>query len=313
MAADNLIIVLVGGSSGTTHKQSKDLEMRLKALGIGDSNIQITDASGVLQIAAKLKVTDGTEPDEVTTKGQLDAVISALETDDSALQTLIESVNLRVDDHDDDISTLTTGLADEIADRTAADLALQDAFSGADDELQSSIDSVNTRVDGVDIDISDLQGSLAAILANNPGEETFTAGVGGQSTFTLTQFEIDADNSIYDVEAYIDGRRMLLDPAGALTKGFRKNSTTEIQFSEIVPEGKEVTFWKQGTSSAGSGGGGGSDLSAIVVDPRPAVNGDKSLGTATKAWGSVFIKDKADASVWELEIVNGTMQATLVE
>lgn len=339
MAAENLVIVLIGGPSGTTHKQSKDLEMQLKSLGIGTSNIQITDLAGVLQIAARLKVLDATEADDVATKGQLD--------------TAIATVSGNVGSAQGDITALTTSINSEIVDRTNADLNLQSQITSndtdianlqtetgtlqsqitandadiaqlqtdvsdeatariaADTSLSTGVTTLDGRVDGHDTSISSLQSSLTSIQNNKPKEETQTAGAGGQSVFTLASLSVDPDNTIYDIEAYIDGRRMLLDPAGGLTKGFRKNTATEIEFSETVPEGAEVTFWKQGTSSGG--GGGSTDLESIAVNPKPTVNGGNSLGDGVHAWSGVFLKDKNTADVWQLEVIDGVFQATLVE
>jgi len=133
-------------------------------------------------------------------------------------------------------------------------------FMGATDESDSDPDypssiSPSTVVDNGDpltTAIDKLNNELIAIIDNNPGKQSFTVGVGGQSVFNLTLFQVDPDNAIEDVECFIDGRWQPLCNVGDFSTGsFRKNSLTQVETAETVPEGKKVVFWKQGTSYGG--------------------------------------------------------------
>lgn len=96
-AIDTLIQILQGNKVGL--RQSKELEVWLKALGIGTSNIQVTDNAGVLEVAAKLKVQEGTAPGEVVTKNQLDTASGDLDDDVSAIDGRLTTVEGTLDGH----------------------------------------------------------------------------------------------------------------------------------------------------------------------------------------------------------------------
>ena len=160
------------------------------------------------------------------------------------------------------------------------------------DPLATAINKINT--------------SLAGILANNPVFEEFVVGVGGQSIFNLSAFTVDADNTKLDMIVFVDGRWQIPDILGGLTKSFRKNSTTQFELSETVPEGKTVIAWKQGTSSAS----GGTDLTNIPVDIQPDTAAARTVGTLAKPWNSLIVKDKANSDIWEIEVDGGVLQAT---
>jgi hypothetical protein len=94
------------------------------------------------------------------------------------------------------------------------------------------------------LEINDLQDTLAGILANKPDMERFIAGPGGQSTFTLTRFTVDPLNSIFDIYVFWNGRWQNISVIGDFSDGqFRKNSSTEIELAETIPEGEEVTVY----------------------------------------------------------------------
>lgn len=367
MSAANFRLKIIDLNTGKeSYKDSENVELLLKALGIEDIAFS-KFAAGVLEISAKLKVTDGDDATHVATKGQLDTAIAGVEgqlgTNTTNLQNQIDTLSGRADaleTHDGvldgqivALQAKDTSLDGDIAALQAADTALDgrvDALEthdgvldgqvaalqaadtvhdgqisdlqAADVAIDARVDSLETRADatddsinnlqvvdtGHDADIANLQSNLAAILANNPEEETFTVGVGGQSVFNLTAFAVDADNTKRDVEAYVDGRRILLDTTGGLTKGFRKNSTTQVETAETIPEGKEVTFYKQGTSATGVD----SDLTAITVSPRPSVDAALPLGTQANTWSGVYLKDTVTAQKYRLEIVSGGLQITEV-
>lgn len=328
-AIDTLIQILQGNKPG--YRQSKDLEVWLKALGIGTDNIQIQQsAPGVLEIVARLKVQDGAAADEATSKGQLDAATASLDGDVAALDGRVTAAEGTITDHETRIGTAEGTIADHESRLDAAEPVIADhesRLSTAEGTIathtgqianhegrittnEGDIAGHETRIDTAETEIDQLQADLATIESNNPDEENFVA-IAAQVLFTLTEFAVDADNSVRDAELFIDGRRQLqaIDGVFSATKTWRKNSTTEIEVAAAPGAGKVVTVYKQGTAVVV---GGGSDLANITIDPRPSVNGGNSLGTDTKAWASLKVKDKASAQVWEIEVNNGVLQAVTV-
>lgn len=150
-------------------------------------------------------------------------------------------------------------------------------FMGATDESDSDPNypsaEIVTQGSSLTTAIGALDNEVNAIVENNPGEQIFTA-TAGQSVFNLTQFQVDPDNTVYDVEVFVDGRRQTLDPAGTLTRGFRKNSLTQIELSEALPEGKEVVVWKQGTSYGGTSAPSAGNLWSDPMDASQIPNVD---------------------------------------
>lgn len=165
-------------------------------------------------------------------------------------------------------------------------------FMGATDESDSdpnypstsSPSTIVTQGDSLTKAISDLNGELIAVVTNNPGQEKFTVGVGGQTTFTLSTFILDPNNTILDLEVYIDGRRMLVDTTGGLGEDYRKISTTQFQFSFTVPEGRVVTAWKQGTSYGGLAAPTSGKLWSDPMDASQIPNADaaQDVGSASR-------------------------------
>lgn len=149
-----------------------------------------------------------------------------------------------------------------------------------------------------------------------PLEETI-ALVDGVTDYTLTLFTVNASNNVYDTQVWADGIYQPLNGAG--TEGFKKQSTTVLRLSEApsVPAGivKEIFVRKQGTGPGGGGGGGGSaDFSNIPVAPRPnsAGAGALDLGTLTRPWASVIMKDSVTNQVWQLTVTSGAIQAVQI-
>lgn len=288
--------------------ESEDTEIDFASLRIGVNKLTISelDADTVSLNGKKLRAASGTDAADFATIGQLG-------TAESGLQDQIDTHESRLDGIDTLDSTQNGRLtAIETLNSTQnGRLDGIDTLNSTQNGRLDGIDTLNTtqngRLDDTEADISSLQGDLATIEANNPAFETLLSA--GQTVFTATTLTWDASNTVLDIEVYINGRKYDVDASG-VTK-WKKTSTTALLFSFTVPASAEVTIWKQGTAVVVSGGGG-TDLSNIVVDPKPAVNAAVGLGTVTKAWKSVFLKDKATAQVWELEIVNGVLQATAV-
>jgi len=174
--------------------------------------------------------------------------------------------------------------------------------------------SFQTQISDNDTDIATLQGQYTAVLAtltdvlsNVPKEQSFVVGVGGQSIFTLTDFDFSATHTKIDIQVFENDRRIFQSQTGALDRDFRKVGTTQIETAYTVSEGAIVTVFRTGTSS-GSGLG---DFSNVAVNLEPILN-TLTIGTVSKPWQSVFIKDKTSNQVYEVEVVGGLFQVTLV-
>jgi hypothetical protein len=157
--------------------------------------------------------------------------------------------------------------------------------------------------------LSKLDASVNAIVTDIAKEEFQVVGVGGTTTFIATTIAWNVLNSIVDIQVFVDGRKQTQDVTGAGIQDYIKLSSTQIQFSYVVPEFARITVRDERTGGGG-GGGGATDLTNIIVDPQPDTNGNHALGTVAKGWKSVFLKDKVTAQVYELEIVSGVFQIT---
>ena len=154
------------------------------------------------------------------------------------------------------------------------------------------------------IDITTLQSYVASV----PIIETFPVGAGGQSVFDLTLFTVDASNTIFDVDYLIDGRWQLPSITGDFLDGgaVRKNSTTQVETAETVPEGKTFVVIKRTMS----GGSPLVDLTGITVDLGFIT--PKTVGTLERPAWSFILKDKVTADIWELEVRNGVFQVVKI-
>jgi hypothetical protein len=93
---------------------------------------------------------------------------------------------------------------------------------------------------------------------------------------------------------------------------FIKTSANTVQFSYTLPQYAKITARLERQYAGGGGGGFPLDLENIQVDIQPDLNGNHSVGSISKGWKSLFLKDKVTAQVYELEVVSGTLQATAV-
>jgi len=158
--------------------------------------------------------------------------------------------------------------------------------------------------------ISKLDAALNVIQSNAAQEENFTVGVGGQSVFTTTNIEFSASNAIPDIQVYVNGQKQIQAQDGVLNNAdFIKNTIQEIEFSYTVAENAIVTI-RQERTGAGGGLGASVDLENIVVNPAPFVNGNKTLGQETKAWGALYLKDTNSAQVYKIEMISGVFTIT---
>lgn len=111
--------------------------------------------------------------------------------------------------------------------------------------------SVNARLDILETvvathttEINNINDVLGSILANRPQIQRFIATAGGQSLFDLTEFVCNADNAIVDIYVFWNGRWQDPSVIGDFSDGsYRKNSTTQVEMAETIPEGEEITVY----------------------------------------------------------------------
>ena len=153
------------------------------------------------------------------------------------------------------------------------------------------------------IDIATLQ----AFVASLPLEQRFLVGAGGQSIFNLTAFSVDPSNAMFDVDYILDGRWQTQSVVGDFSDGaVRKNSSTQVETAEIVPEGKEFIVLKRTMT----GGAPLVDLTAITVNLGFVT--PHTVGTLARPAWSFILKDKVTADIWELEVRNGVFQVVKI-
>ena len=159
--------------------------------------------------------------------------------------------------------------------------------------------------------ISKLDNIIGAILNDNAREEYFPVGAGGETNFVASVLTWSTSHSIPDIQVFVNGVKMKQSPDGLAANGdFIKVDDNEIEFSYLIPEGALVTIRDERTG--GGGGGGGPDLNNITTNPAPVSNGAHSVGTVTKGWSGLYLKDTASAQVYRLDITAGVLNITAV-
>jgi len=150
--------------------------------------------------------------------------------------------------------------------------------------------------------------ALQAFMSSQPQQQKFIVGAGGQSVFNLTTFSVNASNTVFDVDYLIDGRWQTQSVTGDFLDGgaVKKNSTTQVQTAETVPEGKEFIVIKRTMS----GGDPLVDLEGITVNLGFIT--PKTVGTLLRPASSLILKDKVTADIWELEVSNGVFQVVKI-
>jgi len=149
--------------------------------------------------------------------------------------------------------------------------------------------------------------TLQAFVASLPLEQRFLVGPGGQSIFNLTAFSVDPSNALFDVDYILDGRWQTQSVIGDFSDGaVRKNSSTQVETAEVVPEGKEFVVLKRTMT----GGAPLVDLTAITVNLGFVT--PKTVGTLLRPAWSFILKDKVTADIWELEVRNGVFQVVKI-
>lgn len=136
-AVDTLIQILQGNKVGL--RESKELEVWFKALGVGTSNLQIKETAGVLEIVSKVKVQDGVAAGEVVTKGQLDSATSAGTAVTDALDGRLDTAEATLSGH------LDGGVSKH--DGTEIDYERVD---GSKVDIQASSDAMEAAINDLD-------------------------------------------------------------------------------------------------------------------------------------------------------------------
>jgi hypothetical protein len=150
------------------------------------------------------------------------------------------------------------------------------------------------------------------IFANAVKIQRYIATVGGQTTFDLNPlvFTVLDDNTELDADYYVNGRWQKQTITGDFADGaVRKNSLTQVETAEPVPEGQEFTVVRRTPNGGGGGGGGGggsTDLQNIAVDL--GFLSQNSVGTLAKPAGSVILRDEVTPDIWKLSVASGVLQ-----
>jgi hypothetical protein len=184
---------------------------------------------------------------------------------------------------------------------------LNDTHPEAISNLDAALDAEATARANGD---SNLQTQINAIVNDVAKEEdVLVTNPIGVTVATAPTMTWNVSNAVPDVSVFINGVKKILDQTGGLTKDWRKTSANSIEFSYTVPIDAVITFRDERT---GGGGGGGGDLENINVDIKPDTNGARAVGSVTRGWKYVFLKDTTSAQVYRLEVVSGVFQITPV-
>ena len=280
MIAQYLIKYLTASGRYTNHDPSNDVfEFKgVKINGVLFDDTNIVTVSGVNSMTAAIAAAEA----------DLNASIATLSAEVTAVS---GASSARDDSQDATIAANYTTLNNKI-----------DAVSGASSARDDSQDAT------IASNYSTLQGEITSILADRAKEERFEA-VSGQTTFTLSTIVFDPSTSVHDIEVFKNGLKMFQSETGSLAGvsggDFVKVGTNQVQFLYGLKDGDRVIVRDERT-------GGGVDLTDVTTDILPDASGVRNLGSATKAWEALYLKDAATAAIWELQVVSGTIQVTQV-
>jgi len=154
--------------------------------------------------------------------------------------------------------------------------------------------------------ISELDSQVNAILTDNPEEEDFIVGVGGQTIFTATTMNWNALNTVVDILVFVNGKKQKQDTTGGLTQDFRKNSTTQIEFSYTIPENARVTI-----HSVRTGGGGGSSVISVSGEWKVEYHTVTALEHTAKQFS--MSETPSDNDQVLVDMLNGSTQQNAVD
>lgn len=121
-------------------------------------------------------------------------------------------------------------------------VALTDSHPAAISKLDAAVGSLSILSNTNQSAINAIFDALDAIIGGEPVEEHFVVGVGGQTIFNATLISWNSDVSSVDIAVFVNGQKVAQDQTGSLTLSFRKNSGTQIEFSDTIPEYACVTI-----------------------------------------------------------------------
>lgn len=203
------------------------------------------------------------------------------------------------------INSNIAAVSASIGSSTSSLTTLINSVSGASSIRDDLQDAVVGSVSG------NLQSQINSITSNHALEERFEA-VSGQTIFTLSTIVFDPSASIRDIVAYKNMGRAYQSSTGNISGGdYVKVGTNQINWLYPLQDGDRIVVREERTGGSG-GGGGGTDLQNIVVDPCPDSSGGHALGTLSRPWSGVYLKDTVTANVWLLQVVSGSFQTTQV-
>lgn len=184
-------------------------------------------------------------------------------------------------------------------------------------------DDHNTAIGKLDTALAMVAAEVAAFVAVAAVEETQVVGAGGTNIYNNVGFTWNADPSKTDILVFVNGVKVQQDKTGGLTKDFRKNSQSQLEFAYNVPENSKITVRKQTVSTAPADEevfivplGGQSLFTAslftwtndnTVPDIQVSVNGIKAIQDQAGGTTYDFIKTSADKVLFSYTVPEGSV------
>jgi hypothetical protein len=166
----------------------------------------------------------------------------------------------------------------------------------------STNDSYPQALSALDDGLADVASQVAAIAADVAKEEIITS-TPGQTIFNATMFTWNALNSVADIQVYRNGVKETQSQTGLAADGhFKKNSNSQIEFFNGLAGNGLITIREERT-----GGGTAVDLTNILVDIQPDSNGNRAVGTVSKGWKGLYLKDETSSQVYKVFISAGVL------
>lgn len=142
--------------------------------------------------------------------------------------------------------------------------------------------------------------------ANDPRHEVPTGAINNTNRiFVLSVAPVSQAHTL----VFIDGE-LIMNSKWALADD---TITFNVGEQPDIGQTLDVFFFPDPLAVVGGGGGGsGVDLNVISTNPAPDTDGGRTLGTDTKGWFEVILKDQNTSNKWRLQVVDGTLQIVLV-
>lgn len=140
--------------------------------------------------------------------------------------------------------------------------------------------------------------AIAQILSENARE--FDLVRVSPTVYRCNEIEWNPENDVFDVVIF----RNNVKRTQGENRDFIKISSNEVEFYEEIEDGEEIRVRQE---RSGAPSTGSADFVNIPVSLQPDTNGARNIGSVTRAWGALFLKDKTTAQVYELSIDNGVL------